>query len=1425
MKPASIRDLVDVIPRPTVVRLDDLQTDRAGWITENYFVTGEVGAHLRVMQELLGRSAGSGVFLIGQYGSGKSHFLAYIAQKICSGEFVESAPEVAAISLLNFSSDTRIEDIIGRALGIATGREDRRIAWSSFQQNRTVLLILDELSEFLRSKPTRESFNEDVRFLQFTGEWALGNRFWVLAAMQEQIEHTGDLEYDLFRKIKDRFPVRLLLTPAHVRDLISQSILIKKPGYDEAVGELLSRLRAAMPGNVKVDLQALASTYPLHPATLDLLAEVRDRFSQARGVVDFVVTQLRGDPARRSAPFLDKPWGSLLTPDFIVDHFQDTLETQPEFLPLAQRLFPYYRIHIAEIFSTEPQRTLAWRVIKLLMLAHMSPSRDGFSAAEAASLLLATVALTDPAKNVKVVENILRSLVQKGRYVQQQGDAYSLNLEDRGEEDLEKMLQREIAELQGRGEIVFEGIIPFLGETGFNPFALARDEWQPRMIRWHFHDRTIQVYFGDGQPPAREGPALCIRLPWGEAEPAPGCYTLIPERMEIGEELVELAAMARLRGKVAGGDVASRLERRMSPRLALFRSRLSSVYLEARVAGPAGEPEGPLRIDTSGSAQSWLAKYGQYVLRRYYPAFERFAPGYGPLANEAYRRFMRWSAQHDPGEYEADEFVKLIREAYLAPMGLLQRKGRNYALPAHLERNELVSLLRPLLEHHPAPKVVYEHLASPVYGLVPDQIHLLLIFLLLQGDIDILKDRQSYRELFEALPTPIQYDRIVPGRALSVEQLRELEKLCKRFGARVPAQWTVIGQRNAVRQLREAGHRESTRLQQALLKIAQAPGAAALSEKLARVVRLWNSLEAGDSELQGFQQFLYEAGTAELFVSLCDELEGAPERIEKILAELQRFSHLLGHPALASCRALDLGSRVEALGPPPGLDNMSEVDQWLARAHAIYEDHKTSYARLHADWWGKGHAIWEWDPPKVVRSRHVALEAELKQMQACRDRARALRCRGLVNLDFQPVCPCGFDGERAPIAEEMRAFETLREKIESTLTLFFGQESVRERLRKEWVEVNPRTSAYLENRADYPEIDDLDLLDQLLGGVSLVAQVEVEALLEPLCGATWERAELAAAIERELGRIEAARIRLKRRSGAEPDEIALWCAEQSLRHGVPLPKGLGADMRKRIGEHLQPEWVSAESLSRLEQLGFDESAEEQILRWLLDGRLGPAPSRSGSPLVAAAVDLVRPQEAGTAERLRSVAAALYRQHHRMLRVAPQRWLERLDALARTELRPQPPGLAEALRQHTESQWIMVDCLGLPLFAELRSSIEEVLAAWRVATDSYAMVSSETTTDACYRTLIESGHVRSFVKIDAVDQLLHRRFPPFEDLVRIAAAELRLALGGVRKRLDQSKPLLLFADHGFRIALDGGSYTHGGDSTLERLVPLLSMAPR
>ena len=122
-------------------------------------------------------------------------------------------------------------------------------------------------------------------------------------------------------------------------------------------------------------------------------------------------------------------------------------------------------------------------------------------------------------------------------------------------------------------------------------------------------------------------------------------------------------------------------------------------------------------------------------------------------------------------------------------------------------------------------------------------------------------------------------------------------------------------------------------------------------------------------------------------------------------------------------------------------------------------------------------------------------------------------------------------------------------------------------------------------------------------------------------------------------------------------------------------------------------------------------------------------------------------------------------------------------------------------------------------------LDSLLPAWRLESRDFALAPAETTTEACFRRLIESDAAKPFAKIDAVDALLHERFCDFDDLASLAVAELRAACRKLSRRLDPGKLLVVFADHGFRIDAEGRRYVHGGPSVLERLVPLLRLGPR
>ena len=92
------------------------------------------------------------------------------------------------------------------------------------------------------------------------------------------------------------------------------------------------------------------------------------------------------------------------------------------------------------------------------------------------------------------------------------------------------------------------------------------------------------------------------------------------------------------------------------------------------------------------------------------------------------------------------------------------------------------------------------------------------------------------------------------------------------------------------------------------------------------------------------------------------------------------------------------------------------------------------------------------------------------------------------------------------------------------------------------------------------------------------------------------------------------------------------------------------------------------------------------------------------------------------EELAQVSADLYRHHARLQRLAGARWRERLEAVARVELNGVPP-LIEVLEEHADAQWLILDCLGLPLIGQLQGVIEQIFSRWKLPTLRFASTSS------------------------------------------------------------------------------------------------------
>ncbi len=502
----TIQDLIEVPEVETVVQVSALKTcdenSRKRRFVDTFVITDDILTGLHAIASALGNDTGTGFLLKGGYGSGKSHFIAFVASLLFHPHLISDIPSLkgkfpdinkitsrpilpVVLTLTDYPATSGLSEVIIDAIsealvaenlrnpiadsaGVADdfarimlpGLKDRFDEYlrkhgmshfesaSQFERNTLVLgflkdcnipfrphynyrklfesidaianekfpggifLLVDELSEFLRSRSRQELISEDIRFIQFLGEHASRTRFWALFSMQEAIEEVADITTEGLNRVKDRYPVRINLTAFHLRELVEKRLLKKKEHAFRVIDEIHALLLDAFP-QLKISREEFRAIYPIHPATFAMLESIAGLFSKARGLVDFIVTEIAGDPNRGIAGMLGDSANTLLLPDRIFDHFRNNLQESVQYNRMVSVIFNAIERAAASHFKKGNDVSVALRAAKLIVLHQILPDKKSPSALELANLLVENRFQIDPAINYSFMrDKILKGLEQ-----------------------------------------------------------------------------------------------------------------------------------------------------------------------------------------------------------------------------------------------------------------------------------------------------------------------------------------------------------------------------------------------------------------------------------------------------------------------------------------------------------------------------------------------------------------------------------------------------------------------------------------------------------------------------------------------------------------------------------------------------------------------------------------------------------------------------------------------------------------------------------------------------------------------------------------------------------------------------------------------------------------------------------------------------
>ncbi len=808
-----IRDLVEVPDIRTVIQLEDLKdSDLRRMIVETFVLTGEVQENLGAIFTGLSGPEGRGVFLKGHFGSGKSHFLSMVSlllkhprswetvrlQAPSLGDFEKELeklrPLVVEISLVRHRGSEFLEDIVLRAIfetlgdevaGHFEGAETRHQTFSNLRSIlndkglSAMVILIDELSEFLRSKGDARAYNEDIRFLQYLGEEASTFPLWVIASLQEWIEETGEIHQDTFNKIKDRYRVRLNLGRAHIEELVSERLIRHKEGAESKIEELFDDLKSYFP-KFPASKDRFVALYPVHPATVSLMDRLKPLFSEHRGVVDFIHFRLKGDPERHIPSMLDRPAHQLLTPEFIFDHFLDRIRESSETQIYVQRVFEAYKEEIPDFFQDRDQQRIALVAIKLLILFTISPVKFKYSVRHMAEMVLFQITPMETEINYQFMYDILDRLAREGSYVRVEtrddplDNHYFIDLKA----DIAGIMRRRIRHMASEffpedrrlfaklGAMVDSPYLPLGGwiEKGRQQVSvqwqhtrrngtlllrqldeLSHDEVDGLARQWERSEEDFFILVGTTHNRDHQDRHVRENLLPRIREHHPGIFLFwIPAAVEGDLNWLREMLAAALMLEETNRDSSEKSQQGFDFLKAFIdrgKSRLIEYFTNHYYKGALIWDENQVDLSRFGhlSQEKFLSEFVPPLLERRFPRHSRIQPYMDALSPGILKDMLKdfLSTGILLVEDRSKFGIRDVLDGLLKPMGLVKKKGYQYELQVHPKQNELA---RHFFEEMGQRETValeemYWVFRKGEYGLLMPHYEILILALLFSGHL------------------------------------------------------------------------------------------------------------------------------------------------------------------------------------------------------------------------------------------------------------------------------------------------------------------------------------------------------------------------------------------------------------------------------------------------------------------------------------------------------------------------------------------------------------------------------------------------------------------------------------------------------------------------------------------------------------------
>lgn len=439
-----IKDVIDIS--------QDLNTEESSKnLVEKYIISDDMKDHLVELAKDLEKPIHKSIQIIGTYGSGKSHLLAFITAILNNNSlskyitddtvrkvFLENIRRKFAIVQFELSPSTAtlpeffygyIVEQLKEKYGIVLDIDDSKA--NSFRDHREVIksiinkikekdptmclvVIIDEISDFLKTKISKEEKMIQTQFLRILGQASQSMDFMFIGAMQENIFTNSDYidDAEAIGRVMERFNI-VTITNENNKKVISKRVLNKNLSQRENIEENLEEYAKKIP-IIRSKMEEFIDLYPMHPYVMDVFSNLP--YFEKRGIIKFTGEQVE--------KILEKTFDSFITFDKIYDEMEakHTIRNNPDVFNVVEaiRTLKSKLDLLSENEVIEAEKIIkALAVLKIQSKTH----HNGATAEELSNHLLIFNKLMKGSDRIQLVIEKLRK-VTDGQFINRTENGY-----------------------------------------------------------------------------------------------------------------------------------------------------------------------------------------------------------------------------------------------------------------------------------------------------------------------------------------------------------------------------------------------------------------------------------------------------------------------------------------------------------------------------------------------------------------------------------------------------------------------------------------------------------------------------------------------------------------------------------------------------------------------------------------------------------------------------------------------------------------------------------------------------------------------------------------------------------------------------------------------------------------------------------------